>query len=167
MGENLKLIVTDGAPGLIKAVDLVYPHVPRQRCWAHKLRNVADNCRRKNQEALIAGARLIYLAKTRRDALAAFKRWRTKWIDLEPKAINILEEDMEELFAVFALPEDHRITLRTTNVIERLFREVRRRTRPMSCFTNAASCDRIIYAVLARFNRRWEDRPLARFTQQS
>jgi len=57
------------------------------------------------------------------------------------------------------------VKLRTTNVIERCFREVRRRTRPIGCFTNAASCDRIIYAVFHRLNTLWQDRPLKEFTQ--
>jgi len=62
-------------------------------------------------------------------------------------------------------PEAQRVKLRTTNVIERCFREVRRRTRPIGCFTNAASCDRIIYAVFHRLNTLWQDRPLKEFTQ--
>lgn len=166
IGENLKLIVTDGGQGMINALEVVYPNVRRQRCWAHKLRNVAGHCRKRNEKEVIAGARLIYLANTRRDAMAAFKRWQARWIELEPKAVEILEGDLEELLAIFELPEEHRKTMRTTNIIERLFREVRRRTRPMSCFTNAQSCDRILYAVFVRFNRHWEGRPLAAFTQQ-
>jgi transposase-like protein len=55
--------------------------------------------------------------------------------------------------------------IRTTNVIERAFREVRRRTRPMSCFTNTDSVNRIIYAILTRLNTKWEDKPLKEFTQ--
>jgi putative transposase len=165
IGENLKLIVTDGNQGLINALEMVYPDVRRQRCWAHKLRNVANCCRKRNEKELIAQARLIYLAKTRRDAIAAFKRLRARWLELEPNAIATLEKDLEELLSMFYIPEEHRKMMRTTNVIERLFREVRRRTRPMSCFTNAASCDRIIYAVFSRFNRHWEERPLAAFTQ--
>jgi len=55
--------------------------------------------------------------------------------------------------------------IRTTNVIERAFREVRRRTRPMSCFTNQDSVNRIIYAILTRLNNKWKDKPLVEFTQ--
>jgi len=64
-------------------------------------------------------------------------------------------------------PQAHRKAVRTTNAIERAFREVRRRTRPMTCFTNDASCERIIYAVVSHLNRNWEGRPLQQFTQNS
>ena len=84
-GKNLKLITTDGGAGLIAAVGSVWPAVPRQRCWAHKLRNVANKVRNRNERACLDGARLIY-------------------------------------------------TVRTTNPIERVFREVHRRTRTISCF---------------------------------
>lgn len=60
LGQNLQLIVTDGSPGLIRAVELIYPGVPRQRCWAHKGRNVASNLRKRNQEECLAGMKRIY-----------------------------------------------------------------------------------------------------------
>jgi putative transposase len=167
VGDNLKLIATDGGQGLINALGTVYPYVPRQRCWAHKLRNVSNCCSRANEKEVIADARAIYLADTRREAMAAFKEWQLRWAETEPGAVECLSADLEDLLTVFSLPLEHRKMMRTTNVIERLFREVRRRTRPMSCFTNAASCDRIIYAVFVRFNRHWEDHPLAQFTQQA
>ncbi|MCX7793750.1 MAG: transposase, partial [Thermodesulfovibrionales bacterium] len=58
------------------------------------------------------------------------------------------------------------VKLRTTNVIERAFREVRRRTRPMSCFNNTASIERIVYAVISRLNEHWRIKPLNEFTQK-
>lgn len=167
VGENLKLIVTDGGPGLIAAVGVVYPDAPRQRCWAHKLRNVARNCRKRNEKECITGAREIYLARNRKEALRAYAQWQERWESEEPTAAECLARDLEELLTFLVLAEEHRKMMRTTNVIERLFREVRRRTRPMSCFTNAASCDRIIYAVFKRFNRHWESHPLSHFTQRT
>ena len=59
------MIATDGCPGLHAAMDTVYPYIPRQRCWAHKLRNVANNIRRKDQEECLTAAKKIYLAKNR------------------------------------------------------------------------------------------------------
>jgi putative transposase len=167
LGENLKMIVTDGGQGMAAALGVVYPHVPHQRCWAHKLRNVSSRCRKRNEKECISGARLIYLAESRREALRAFRKWRGRWQEEEPGAVECLARDLEEMLPFLHLPEEHRKMMRTTNVIERLFREVRRRTRPMSCFTNAASCDRIIYAVFSRFNRHWESHPLRLFTQQT
>lgn len=166
-GENLKLIATDGAPGLIAALEEVYPDAPHQRCWAHKLRNVSNYCRKTNEKQVLAGARLIYQQETRRDARRMFFEWKAEWESVEPKAVACLEKDLESMLTFLDLPTEHRKMMRTTNVIERLFREVRRRTNPMTCFANAASCDRIIYSVFARFNHKWEGRPLAQFTQQA
>ena len=78
-----------------------------------------------------------------------------------------LERDLEALLAFLACPTSHQKKVRTTNAIERCFREVRRRTRPMSCFNNDASCERIIYAVFIHLNRNWEGKPLSQFTHHS
>jgi putative transposase len=164
-GANLKLIVTDGCKGLHAALAVVYPYVPRQRCWVHKLRNVANKLPRTIQAACLKEAKTIYQAPTRREAVARFRHWERRWQRIAPKAVACLREDLDDLLTVFDFPKAQRVKLRTTNVIERCFREVRRRTRPIGCFTNAASCDRIIYAVFHRLNTLWQDRPLKQFTQ--
>lgn len=156
-GKNLMLISTDGGPGLIAAVESVWPDVPHQRCWAHKLRNVSNKVKRCNAKACLDGARLIYLAANRTEAVKKFRAWRCKWIDLEPKAVACLETDIEEMLEFFSVPEYFQRKVRTTNPIERVFREVRRRTRTISCFTNRRSVDRMLYAVLAYQNRQWDD----------
>ena len=156
-GKNLRLISTDGGPGLIAAVQSVWPHVPRQRCWAHKLRNVANKTRRCNEKACLDEAKLIYLAVNRTEAIKRFRAWRRKWIDEEPKAVACLEADIEEMLGFFTVPEDFHKRVRTTNPIERVFREVRRRTRTISCFTNRRSVDRMLYAVFAYQNRQWDE----------
>jgi len=166
-GNRLRLIATDGGTGLTAAVGLVYPQVPRQRCWAHKLRNVAGMLRRKNQEACLRDAKRIYLADNRRLAGQRFRAWATTWRPIEPTAVRCLERDLPELFTFFAVPLADRCRVRTTNAIERCFREVRRRTRPMSCFQNGASCERIIYAVFEHLNRNWGSVPSPAFTQAS
>jgi putative transposase len=156
-GKNLKLISTDGSPGLIAAVESVWPHAPRQRCWAHKLRNVANKVRKRNEKDCLAGAKLIYLAPNPLEAAKRFRAWRRRWIELEPKAVACLEADIEELLEFFYVPEGFQKSVRTTNPIERVFREVRRRTRTISCFTNRRSVDRMLYAVLAYQNRQWDE----------
>jgi len=167
LGRHLQLITTDGCPGLHGALDVVYPYVPRQRCWVHKLRNVASNLRRAQQADCLAGARAIYQAPTRRDAVRCYWAWAQRWRQEAPKAVACLEQDLDSLLAFLACPETHRKAVRTTNAIERAFREVRRRTRPMTCFTNDASCERIIYAVVRHLNGNWMGRPLQQFTQNS
>jgi transposase-like protein len=165
-GHRLKLIVTDGCLGLHQALETVYPYVPRQRCWVHKLRNVANLLRRRQQAECLAGARSIYQAATRREAIGAYWAWAHRWREEAPKAVACLERDLDELLNFLTCPEPHRRKVRTTNAIERSFREVRRRTRPMSCFTNSASCERIIYAVVTHLNRNWEGKVLPEFTQE-
>jgi len=68
---------------------------------------------------------------------------------------------------LFAVPTAHWIKVRTTNVIDRAFREVRRRTRPMSSFANRESCDRIVFGVISHLSRSWEGKPLFEFIQTS
>lgn len=166
-GEMLGLIITDGNAGLENAVDYVYPKVKRQRCWAHKLRNVSNYLRKKDQDKCIKEARAIYNAKNRQEAVEAYNKWTKKWISVCPKAVKCMEKDMEELLNFYSCPKEIRIKVRTTNVIERAFREVRRRTRPMSCFNNTQSIERIVYAVLNHLNDKWRIKPLKEFTQMS
>lgn len=165
VGQSLRLVVTDGGKGLHAALDVVYPYAKRQRCWVHKLRNVANKLPRTIQAPCLKQAKTIYQAPTRREATARFHQWERHWIRIAPKAVACLRADLAELLTFLDFPEPQRVKLRTTNVIERCFREVRRRTRPIGCFTNAASCNRIIYAVFHRLNTLWQDRPLKAFTQ--
>ena len=166
-GKNCKLVVTDGCPGLHRALDTVYPYVPRQRCWVHKLRNVSNKLRVKDREGCLAGARLIYLAEHRKEAIEAYKSWELRWKLVNPEAVNCLGKDLDELLNFLDSPPAHRVKVRTTNAIERAFREVRRRTRPMSCFTNSRSVDRIIYGVVSHLNQKWKEKPLLEFTQNT
>ena len=164
-GKPLRLVVTDGCKGLHAALEVVYPYVKRQRCWAHKLRNVAAKLPRAIQAPCLMEAKTIYPAPTRREAVMRFQHWARHWQRRAPKAVACLREDLDELLTVLDFPLAQRVKLRTTNAIERCFREVRRRARPIGCFTNAASCDRILYAVFHRLNTLWQDRPLKAFTQ--
>ena len=170
-GDNLKLIITDGCPGLHAALDIVYAYTKRQRCWVHKLRNAAKTLRKSDEKQVLSEAKKIYKAKTKREAVRLFRLWKKHWYKLYPKAVNCIEKNLDELlsFLEIPLPAKYRALIRkrtrTTNVIERAFREVRRRTRPMSCFTNQDSVNRIIYAILTRLNNKWKDKPLVEFTQ--
>jgi transposase-like protein len=78
--------------------------------------------------------------------------------------VKQLERDLPELPAFLRFPKHPWRTLRTTNIIERSFAEVRRRTRPMVCFVNVQSADRILYSIFQRFNLEWKSRTLRAFT---
>jgi putative transposase len=164
-GKNLQLIVTDGCPGLAAAIQTVYPRVPHQRCWVHKMRNILKKVRRRDHDLVKADAQAIYLAESRSQAQAAFRKFRARWKREYSSVVKQLERDLPELLAFFMLPKHLWRKLRTTNVIERCFVEVRRRTRPMVCFVNVKSVDRIIYSIFERFNLEWKNRTLKVFTQ--
>lgn len=164
-GKHLKLIAMDGSPGLKAACDLVFPNARIQRCWFHKLQNIVGYCRAKYREDCVAEARKIYLAKNKSAALKEFKRWKAAWQKLCPNAVHCLEKDLEDMTAFLDCPKNHQIRIRTTNVIERTFREARRRIRVFSCFSNIQSSERILFAVFDHLNNRWKAKPLHHFTQ--
>jgi putative transposase len=164
-GKNLQLIITDGCPGLAAAIQTVYPRVLHQRCWVHKMRNLLEKVRKRDYDAVKAEAQAIYRADSRREAQAAFAALRTRWQALYPSLVKQLGTDLPELLSSFSFPRPLWRKLRTTNLIERCFVEVRRRTRPMVCFVNVESMDRIIYAIFNRFNEQWKNRTLRLFTQ--
>jgi len=165
-GTNLKLICTDGNPGLIAALELVWPRVTLQRCWAHKLRNVAAKLKRSQPQCL-QEAKLIDQADTRREAIGRFRTWKARWRDQAERAVRCLEVDLEQLLAFYDSPQAHWKRLRTTNVIERLFVEVRRRIRTMCAFTTRDSCERILFSVFERMNTHWRKHPLKPFTHNN
>jgi transposase-like protein len=151
-GQHLQLVISDGCPGLARALETVYPRVRHQRCWVHKMRNILEKVRRRDEKQVKAQAQKIYLAENRAAARRAFERFRFHSRSHYPSMVRQLERDLPELLHFFVFPRHLWRKLRTTNVIERCFVEVRRRTRPMAVFTNVESVDRIIYAIFSRFN---------------
>ncbi len=165
-GRWLQLITTDGNPGLVAAVRSVWPAVAHQRCWVHKLRNVENRLKRSQQQCL-EELKGVYQPATAREALALFRAWKCRWQASAPRAVACVEEDLEELLAFYRCPSEHRKAVRTTNAIERLFVEVRRRIRTMCAFTTRDSCERILYSVFHRMNQYWSQHPLKPFTHNS
>jgi len=154
-GQNLKLMVVDGGTGLDAALTLVYGHVPVQRCWAHKTRNVLNYVKRADQKAVKKDLQRISHAQTLRQAQQAAQRFVRRWQTRYPKATGCLTQNLPELLTFLrtatSLPHS---ALRTTNAIERRFREVRRRTRPMGVFSDHTSIDRIMLSVFTFENLR-------------
>jgi transposase-like protein len=153
-GERLDMLCVDGGSGLRAALPAAYPEVPVQRCWAHKIRNVLNKVRRADQATVKAGLHRIMNATTLPAAWSAARRFAERWAGSYPKAVACLRADLDDLLTCFryaALAE--RKAVRTTNAIERRFREVRRRTRPMGTFQDRTSMDRILFAVFTHENR--------------
>jgi len=160
-GQHLQLIVTDGCPGLDAALQVVYPRVSHQRCWVHKMRNILEKVKQRDYDAVKTDAQAIYRSDSRADARHAFFRFRKRWFPEYPAMVRQLERDLPDLLAFYSFPKPLWRKLRTTNLIERVFVEVRRRTRPMVCFVNVASVDRIIYSIFQHFNLEWATAPSA------
>ena len=164
-GQNLQLIVTDGCPGLAAALQTVYPRVAQQRCWVHKMRNILEKVRQRDYDQVKADAQGIYRAESLGRAQRAFQNFQAHWREAYPSIVRQLEKDLPELLRFVHFPRHLWKKLRTTNVIERCFVEVRRRTRPMVCFVNVQSVDRIVFSIFNRMNPQWKNRTLQLFTQ--
>jgi len=153
VGDRLEMICVDGGAGLLAALPVAYPAIPVQRCWAHKMRNVLDKVRKADHGMVKAGLHAVMNANTVPHARAAARRFADRWQDAYPKAVACLRNDLDELLTCWrykTLAERKRV--RTTNAIERRFREVRRRTRPMGVFQDRTSMDRILFAVFTHEN---------------
>lgn len=152
-GQSLKVIIIDGGKGLKAALPLVYGDVPIQRCWAHKTRNVLNYVKQADQKKAKRYLHRISHARNLREAHKAAQRFRARWQASYPKAVQCLQQDLPELLTFLEvkipLPPS---ALRTTNAIERRFREIRRRTRPMGTFSDHTSMDRIMFSVFAYEN---------------
>lgn len=156
-GSQLKVILTDGGSGLRAALALVYGSIPLQRCWAHKTRNVLNRVKRVDQPAVKKDLHRISHAKNALCAQQAAKQFSVKWQQRYPEAVLCLRSDLPQLLTFFKCDLPLRAEeLRTTNAIERRFREVRRRTRPMGTFCDATSIDRILFAVFTYENHQQE-----------
>ncbi len=107
----------------------------------------------------------VHLADGKRPPETAARAFCRRWRQEYPSMVRQLERDLPDLLAFFRFPRRLWRKLRTTNIIERCFVDVRRRTRPMVCFVNVQSVDRIIYPILQRFNLEWKNRTLRLFTQ--
>lgn len=153
-GKSLELIATDGGQGLLAALPLVYPRVAEQRCWAHKTRNVLEKVRKADWAAAKRDLHRISHAENLRSARTAARRFADRWGDRYPSAVRCLRRDLEALLQFFRYEDpEWRKATRTTNAIERRFREVRRRTRPMGTFADRTSVERILFAVFSRENQ--------------
>jgi transposase-like protein len=152
-GQRLEMIGVDGGNGLLAALPMVYPDVPVQRCWAHKIRNVLDKIRVADQSVVKKALHAIMNATTLPQARSAARRFANRWQATYANAVSCLQNDLDELLTCWRYKTlDQRKRVRTTNAIERRFREVRRRTRPMGVFQDRTSMDRILFAVFTHEN---------------
>lgn len=164
-GKKLELITIDGNPGLIAALKTIFPFKKRQRCIAHKMRNVAVKVKRSRQESCMNGVKLIFGAGSRQEAINRFKDWKTQWSVYEESAVHCLEKDLDECLTYYQFEKSVWKKIRTTNIIERSFREVRRRTRPMSIALSPQSTERVFSGITKGLNNNWKMNPI-KFTHK-
>jgi transposase-like protein len=158
--SRLKLIVSDEHKGLGAAVGEVMGDVSYQLCWAHRVRNILKEVPKCERHRMLEGLKNIYDAANKTAAKAAFRAWKQAWMFKYPQLIANLEEDLGYLLSFYDCPELHWKYLRTTNPIERVFLELRRRRFGCGAFANRQQSDRIIFGVFLWLNRRWEGKDI-------
>ena len=154
IGDQLEMICVDGGAGLLAALPTAYSRVPVQRCWAHKIGNVLAKVRVADQPAVKADLHAVMNAGTLPRARSAARRFANRWAADYPRAVACLRDDLDELLTCWRYKSlSQRKAVRTTNAIERRFREVRRRIRSMGVFSDQTSMDRILFAVFNHENQ--------------
>ena len=154
--KGVKLIVSDAHAGLNAARRATLPSVPWQRCQFHLQQNAQAYVTRLDQRKPVAQRiRAIFNAPDRVEAERLMKQTIEFWATDAPKLAQWAEENLPDGFAAFDFPLGQRVRLRTTNGLERINREIKRRTRVASIFPNTASCLRLISALLAECDEDW------------
>jgi len=149
------LIVTDGAAGLVLAVKECFPQVLRQRCLAHKLRNLAQKVPEASWPEFKEAAKAAYQAPSPALAKSLAEDLRTHYWKQFPTAVICFEEDFEACIAHLHCPVPHRRAIRTTNLLERLFEEERRRMKAIAVFFGERPVLKLMYASMLRASETW------------
>jgi putative transposase len=148
-------VTSDGAVGLIKAIEAMWPESERIRCWFHKMANILDKVpddQREMIKRLLTDVRDAPDHDTGRQRAAAFiEAYRSKL----PSAIACFEDDLEASLAHLKLPTLHHKSIRTTNLVERGFEEERRRSKVIPKFRTEKECLKLVFATLWRASERW------------
>jgi putative transposase len=154
---GVQFIVSDDHAGLGAARTAVFPAVPWQRCQFHLQCNAQAYVPRLEQRASVAHAlRSVFNSPNRAAAELRLKEVIAHYAATAPKLAAWMESNLPQGFTVFALPTDHQRRLRTSNALERVNQELKRRTRVASLFPNEASLLRLVTALLAEFSAEWE-----------
>ena len=152
---GVEFVVSDDHAGLRQAIVEVLPEAAWQRCYVHFLRNALDYVPRKVDDDCLRELRWLYdrrnFAEARRDLAA----WLAKWQATYPKLCGWVEEHIEETLTFYRLPRQHHKHLKSTNLLERLNEEIKRRTHVVRIFPNAESCLRLVRALAVEMHENW------------
>jgi putative transposase len=153
--KGVEVAVSDDHAGLKKALTETLPEAVWQRCYVHFLRNALDHLPRKADDDCLRELRWIYdrrdLAEARKDMAAWLLRWQEKY----PKLCSWVEDNIEETLSFYRLPCGHHKHLKSTNMLERLNEEIKRRTQVVRIFPNEESCLRLIRALAVETHENW------------
>ena len=149
------LVATDRAAGLIRAVEECFPTALRQRCLAHKMRNLAGKLPEDIRAEFQAAARAAYQAPSPAMARALGEDLAARFQRQAPAAVRCFQEDFEACIAQLQLPVSHRRVARTTNLLERLFGETRRRSKVASTVSGERPVLKMLYAAAIRASDSW------------
>jgi len=148
-------VTSDGAPGLVNAIEGLFSKSLRIRCWYHKLGNIRSKLPAEGAEEVLAHARAVRDAPTYETGEAQAASLIERFGSVYPAALKSFTEDLEASLAHLKLPVRHRINVRTTNLLERSFLEERRRTKVIPRLMDEKSAMKLVFATLIRVSERW------------
>ena len=155
--QGMKLVISDAHEGLKAARKAVMPSVPWQRCQFHLMQNAMQHIPKIEMRKQIAqDLRNVFNARDIDDANEELKRFVSLYKDSAPNVVTWAEKNIPEGLTVFQIPKEHRKRMRTTNMLERQNKEIKRRTRVATLFPNEASLLRLVTAVLVELSEEWE-----------
>ena len=150
------LTTTDGAPGLIKAIEECFPESKRQKCLAHKMRNISNKLPEEGRAELMPRLRDIFNQTDKEIAMLISTKVIETYADKYPSAIKCFQDDLEHCLTFMQYPSVHQKYIRTTNLLERAFEEQRRRTKVIPRFFSESSCITLVYGTLIRVSEKWK-----------
>lgn len=153
--RGVEFVVSDDHEGLKQAIIELLPEATWQRCYVHFLRNALDYLPRKADDDCRTELRWIYDRRDLAEARADLAAWLSKWQSKYPKLCDWVEENIEETFAFYRLPRAHHKHLKSTNMLERLNQEIKRRTHVVRIFPNDESCLRLVRALAVEIHEEW------------
>jgi putative transposase len=153
--REVECVVSDDHAGLKKAIQEVLTESAWQRCYVHFLRNALDYLPRKADDDCLMELRWMYDRRTLDEARRDLAAWLMKWSGRYPKLCDWVENSIEETFTFYRLPRQHHKNLKSTNMLERLNEELKRRTLVVRIFPNAESCLRLVRALAAEIHENW------------
>lgn len=153
--HGVEFIVSDDHEGLKKAIREILPEAVWQRCYVHFLRNALDHLPRKADDDCLRELRWIYDRRALKEAQQDLAAWLVKWQGRYSKLCDWVEESIAETWTFYQLPQAHHKHLKSTNMLERLNEEIKRRTYVVRIFPNAASCLRLVRALAVEIHENW------------